>query len=145
MADRPETLLRHIHRLAAAPAADLEPDATLLHRYVRQRDEAAFAALVRRHGGLVLGVCRRVLGDDHRAEDAFQAAWLVFARKAATVRPAAGLAGWLHGVARQTARNVLRGEARRRKYETAAQRTASAPRRPDPLDELTARELLLIL
>jgi RNA polymerase sigma factor (sigma-70 family) len=145
MADRAETLLRHLRRLVPTPAEDPEPDADLLRRYVRDRDERAFAALVRRHGGLVLGVCRRVLGDAHRAEDAFQAAWLVFARKAATVRPADGLAGWLHGVARQTARNVLRGEARRRKHEGEARRVAATQERSDPLDKLTARELLLIL
>jgi RNA polymerase sigma factor (sigma-70 family) len=145
MADRPEALLRHLRRVASVPAADPAPDAELLIRYVCHLDEDAFAALVRRHGNLVLGVCRRVLGDAHRAEDAFQAAWLVFARKAATICLAEGLAGWLHGVARQTARNALRSEARRRKHEGKARQAVASPRQADPLDELTARELLLLL
>src|SRR5258708_6245317 len=71
------TIQGHLRRLAA-PAAS---DAVLLARWSEQRDEAAFAELVARHGPMVLGVCRRVLGDEHTAEDAFQATFLVLARK----------------------------------------------------------------
>jgi RNA polymerase sigma factor (sigma-70 family) len=142
MPTRSGRLLRHLRRLTSPPNPGT--DAELLGRFVRARDEDAFAALVTRHGGLVLGVCRRVLRDLHRAEDAFQAVWLVLARKAATVHPAEGLAAWLYGVARLVARNALRGEGRRRSREAAAfQAPTSSP--PDPLDELTARELLAIL
>ncbi len=87
MAGSPQLLLQHLRRLVE-PADDGE----LLERYVRQRDEAAFAALVRRHGPLVLGACRRHLNDAHAAEDAFQATFLILARKAGSIRPRARLA-----------------------------------------------------
>jgi RNA polymerase sigma factor (sigma-70 family) len=145
MPARPEQLLQHLRRLASAPAPDAEPDAALLAGFVRSRDEDAFAALVRRHGPMVLGVCRRILRDAHQAEDAFQAVWLVLARKAASVRPPDRLAAWLHGVARHVALKALRADARRRRRDEAGS-AASSPGSPrDPLDELTARELLLLL
>jgi RNA polymerase sigma factor (sigma-70 family) len=138
-------LLRHIRRLVAQPDADPGSDADLLGRFVRQRDERAFAALVSRHSPMVLGVCRRVLRDPHQAEDALQAVFLVLARKAAAVRPPDRLAAWLYGVAHQVALNALRGEARRRRREAQAGGTARPPAPPDPLDEMTARELLAAL
>jgi RNA polymerase sigma-70 factor (ECF subfamily) len=92
-------------------------DGQLLSRFVATRDEEAFEALVRRHGPMVLGVCRRVLGDPHEADDAFQATFLVLATKAASVVPAEMLPNWLYGVARQTAVRARAASAKRRRRE----------------------------
>jgi RNA polymerase sigma-70 factor (ECF subfamily) len=96
------------------------PDAELLDRFVATRDEAAFAALVRRHGPMVLGTCRRILGNDADADDACQAVFLILVRKAGSVRPPGMVAGWLYGVARNVARRSLRMAARRWEHERAA-------------------------
>jgi RNA polymerase sigma factor (sigma-70 family) len=114
MAERPlQAALHHIRKLAGVRATETLPDSGLLDRFVRRQDEAAFAALVERHGPMVLAVCRRALRHAHDAEDACQAAFLVLARKAASVRKRGALPSWLHGVAYHVAANLRRDLARR--------------------------------
>ncbi len=105
-------------------------DGQLLDAYIRDREEAAFAALVRRHGPMVWGVCRRVLGDERDAEDAFQAAFLVLVRKAASIVPREKVANWLYGVARQTAVKA-RAMAVRRKVREKQVKTMPEPAAPE--------------
>jgi RNA polymerase sigma-70 factor (ECF subfamily) len=93
------------------------PDGQLLGRFVATRDEPSFAALVRRHGPMVFGVCRRILHDFHDAEDAFQATFLVLARKAPALVVGESLACWLYGVAYRTALEAQAMSARRRTHE----------------------------
>lgn len=87
-------------------------DAQLLTRYLADREEIAFEAILRRHGAMVLGVCRRILDDEHEAEDAFQAVFLVLVRKAASIVPRERLGCWLHGVAQRTAQKARTARAR---------------------------------
>jgi RNA polymerase sigma factor (sigma-70 family) len=91
--------------LGGGTVAGLE-DRDLLERFVARRDGSAFEALVRRHGPMVLGVCRRLAGDRHAAEDAFQATFLVLARRAASIRDPDLLGPWLYGVALRSAREA---------------------------------------
>jgi RNA polymerase sigma-70 factor (ECF subfamily) len=126
-------------RRIARPADDA-PDADLLERFVSNRDEAAFAVLVRRHGPMVLGVCRRITGNAADAEDACQAVFLIFVQKAAAIRPQVALAGWLHAVARNVSRRAVRAAARRRRHEEEAVRPVLAGPNPE-LRDLIDREI----
>lgn len=121
------------------------PDAELLDRFVSGRDEEAFALLVRRHGPMVLGVCRRVLRNAADADDAFQATFLVLARRARSVRPQSLLGNWLHGVAYRTSLESQRAAAVRRARERKAAEMmtrASADQESTPeLREVLDREL----
>ena len=92
-------------------------DAELLDRFVSRREEAVFESIIQRHGPMVWGVCCRVLRDHHDAEDAFQAAFLVLARKAASVMPREKLGNWLYGVAYQTAMKARATTSKRRARE----------------------------
>jgi RNA polymerase sigma factor (sigma-70 family) len=94
-------------------------DESLLESFLKQRDETAFESLVRRHGPMVLGVCRRILGNVDDAEDAFQATFLVLVRKAASIRPQSMVGNWLYGVAGRTALDARRAAAKRRAKEAA--------------------------
>ena len=98
-----EPLIPHLRRSALRQDRSAWTDARLLEHFIASREAAAFETLVRRHGPMVLGVCRRLVGNLHDAEDAFQATFLVLARKAATVRPREAVGNWLYGVARTTA------------------------------------------
>ncbi len=111
------TLLRHLHKLAARRGPSLWTDRQLLDNFAVRRDESAFAALVARHGPMVLRVCRRVLNHEQDAEDAFQAAFLVLARNSGSIHKPEALANWLHGVAYRIAMKAKRSAARRRHHE----------------------------
>jgi RNA polymerase sigma factor (sigma-70 family) len=108
--------LRRLHDSLAAPGGGLT-DGQLLARFVAGRDEAAFEALVHRHGPMVLSVCRRLMRDAHDAEDAFQGAFLVLARKAASVVKRDSVGSWLYAVAYRTALEARAVLGRRRLHE----------------------------
>jgi RNA polymerase sigma factor (sigma-70 family) len=118
------TLLRHIHHLAAARGEEPRTDHQLLEAFAVRRDEAAFAALLARHGPMVLRVCRRTLHHEQDAEDAFQATFLVLAQYTRSIRKCEALAAWLHGVAHRTALKLRRTAARRRNREARLKETA---------------------
>ena len=111
--------LRHIRTLTGSPGVDAS-DGQLLERFVLRREEAAFAALLRRHGPMVLGVCRRVLGRLQDAEDAFQATFLLLARKAGAIRKQESVGSWLHGVAHRLALKAKGQDGRRQTHERRA-------------------------
>jgi RNA polymerase sigma factor (sigma-70 family) len=129
-------VIHFLRRAVTPPGAD--DDRELLRRFIAAGEEAAFAGLVRRHGAMVLGVCRRVLDDMHDAEDAFQATFLVLARKAATVRKQDSLASWLYGVAFRVARKARAAAAVRRRAE---ERPVEHVSPSDPAAEAAGREL----
>ena len=116
-------------------------DADLVARFVTAKDEAAFAELVRRHSGLVLGVCRRVLSNADDVDDVFQATFLVFVRDAARVKKRASLASWLYGVAYRLAVRVVQQQKRRRETEQVDDhsRTSQSGLGDDTLTELVNR------
>src|SRR5438270_10458581 len=127
-------LLQHVRRLAAAAA----PDEQLLTDFLARRSDEAFAALLGRHGPMVLNVCRRVLHDAHAAEDVFQATFLVLADRAGAIRRRTSLAGFLHGVAYR-----LAVRARRRALQSLP--AAVGDKAVGPPEELAWKEMLAIL
>jgi RNA polymerase sigma factor (sigma-70 family) len=133
-------MLQHIRRMVEDERTKGLSDQELLAHFAHHGDEAAFQALVRRHGPMALDVCRAVVVNEADTEDAFQAAFLVLARKARSIRKTASLASWLHGVAYRIALDARRRSATRSKHETnVPAQTASAP------DDLTWREAQRIL
>jgi RNA polymerase sigma factor (sigma-70 family) len=125
-----KTLVRRLRCQLGLPTARSHSDTELLERFAARHEEAAFAALVERYGSIVLGVCRRVLGDVHDAEDAFQATFLALARKAGSIRRSEALGSWLYRVAYRMAVRARAHFAAQRAQETiaAAQRpTTEAP------------------
>src|SRR4051794_22232145 len=111
MRDDPNRLLFQHLRTLAAPALDDAADQERLDSFALDPSEAAFSALVRRDGPMVLNLCRRTLGNQQGAEDAFQATFLVLARKAGALRSRGLVAGWLYGVAHRTSLKVRASRA----------------------------------
>jgi RNA polymerase sigma-70 factor (ECF subfamily) len=134
-------VINHLRGLIRPHRDDAPTDAQLLQRFAASQEVEAFATLVCRHGGLVFGVCRRLLADEHDAEDAFQATFLVLARKAAAIRKPASMASWLYGVAHRIARKAKADAARRRAHEQEF--VPMVPR--DALAEVVWRELRPVL
>jgi RNA polymerase sigma factor (sigma-70 family) len=115
-----DPLISRLRRTAEAAATGHLTDRELLERYVTRRDEAAFAALVRRHGGLVIAACRRVLSDAADVDDAFQATFLVLLHKASSIRWQPSLGSWLYTVAHRMAVRTRAHAQRRRRLEDRA-------------------------
>ena len=139
MTTEPARAVLRCVRQALAPEGDPPTDGELLTAFLARGDGAAFAALVRRHGPMVLGLCRRLLRHHHDAEDAFQATFLVLARKASSIHKREAVGDWLYGVARRTALKAA-AAARRRKREV------QVTDMPEPLvDPPTGQDELLLL
>src|SRR5262245_34849622 len=133
--------LGHLRGVFLARECDSLSDRRLLERFLVQREEAAFAALVRRHGPMVLGVCERVLRDRCDAEDAFQVTFLVLARKAASLGRPEQVSNWLYGVAYRTALKARTRRARRQ----AREEPWPEPAPPEPVAEMVWNELRPLL
>src|SRR5262245_1141723 len=110
--------LSHIRSLVGRHPPGDDPDQILLQRFIAARDQSAFEQLLHRHGPMVFGVCRRLLRHAQDAEDAFQATFLVLARRAASVRRQASVASWLYGVAFRVAGKARARASRRRLVTT---------------------------
>jgi RNA polymerase sigma factor (sigma-70 family) len=134
-------ILQYLHQLAGPYGDGNLPDHELVERFAAGREEAAFAALLRRHGPMVLRVARRVLHDWHDAEDVFQATFLALARQASSIRKKGSVCSWLHGVAYRLALKAKTGASRRRAHETRG----AAFIEVDPLATITVRELFAVL
>jgi RNA polymerase sigma factor (sigma-70 family) len=135
------SVLTQVRKTALLPDGGGLTDGQLLESFLVRREEAAFEMLVRRHGRMVLGVCQRVLGNLHDAEDAFQATFLVLVRKAAAVKPRELVANWLYGVAYRTAMKARTMTARRR----AREKQAGERGRPETPQDDRWQELLPLL
>src|SRR5262245_34492604 len=138
MANRAAMLGQVIRSVARAAAAS---DRELLWRFVEERDQAAFSALVRRHTPMVLGVCQRALSNRQDAEDACQATFLLLVKKANVERWQSSIANWLYAAARKVAANARIAAQRRARREGKA----AQPEAVQPVDQISGRELLAML
>ncbi len=134
--------LYHLDRLFHHGTVTGLSESALLDRYVTERDEAAFAALVARHGPMVLGVCRRILRDEREVEDAFQATFLVLVRRAGSIRDGNRIGPWLHGVAHRVAVRARAHSARRSVHEPSTEIAVEPVTTPD---DPARRELATIV
>lgn len=138
-------LVQRVRRAALLREPAQLPDGRLLQEFIDSRNEAAFEMLLKRHGPMVLGVCRRILGNHHDAEDAFQAVFLVLARKAHSVTPRDLVGNWLHGVAFRTALQARgrlgRKRAREKQVTDMPQIFADSPADAQELHQALDREL----
>jgi RNA polymerase sigma factor (sigma-70 family) len=123
--------LCHLRRVVRPRDTEELTDGQLLERFLAAREEAAFEELLRRHGPMVLGVCRRVLSGLHDAEDAFQATFLVLVRKGASVVARESVGNWLYGVAYRTAQKARAASARRQAKEKKMARPEALPEPDD--------------
>src|SRR5215471_825695 len=139
----PKVVLEYIRsHLAEANTANCLSDRELLHRFAAGHEESAFKVLLQRHGPMVLRVCRRVLQRPEDAEDAFQATFLVLARKAGSLFWRESVGTWLYEVANRLAQEARRKYLRRQAREARARQPRSSE---DPLVEISGRELVAIL
>lgn len=129
---RATRVLRRLQRLLVPHNGDEQSDVQLLRRFAERRDEAAFETLLRQHGPMVFGVCQRVLGHRHEAEDAFQAAFLVLVRKARAIARGELLAQWLYGVAYRCALKARTLSAKRRLWEKQGEAMPHVAAKPLP-------------
>src|SRR5258708_1148318 len=142
MAKTPLTvMIQQVRSFAARREQPGAGDGELPRAFLDPGQEPAFEETVRRHGPMVLGVCRRSLGSLPDAEDAFQATFLLLLRRASSVRKASSLASWLHGVARRVAADARRATRRRQIHE----RQAPPGHAPDPGNRAALREAWLVL
>jgi RNA polymerase sigma factor (sigma-70 family) len=130
------SLLAQLRALAGPPPDEDALDSELVGLFLNQHSEAAFNVLVRRHGPMVLGLCRRLLRNEQDAEDAFQATFLVLARKLHRLRKLGSLASFLYGIARRVCGKARTAQARRRAREAQLPPAAQG----DPLTEMTVAE-----
>jgi RNA polymerase sigma factor (sigma-70 family) len=133
-------VLKQLQKVLGRPGDSGVSDTELLGRYLGARDQAAFELLVWRYHRMVLGVCRRTLADPADVEDAFQATFLVLARRAGAIRRRASLSSWLYGVARRVAREAAGRNARRRREPPG-----EVPAGEDPADAAGREELRRLL
>lgn len=141
MARSSHSMLGYVRAWLADAKPGAGSDGALLRRFVQRRDDTAFAELLDRHGPMILGLCRRLIGDSHLAEDVFQASFLVLARKARSIRRPDSIGAWLYGVAHRLALKA-RAKHRRLEPQPLPERPAAGP---DPLEDISARELLAIV
>jgi RNA polymerase sigma factor (sigma-70 family) len=134
------SVLQIVRGILSGGSLRAAPDKELLQRFLGTHDESAFEEILHRHGPLVLDVCRGVLANEADAEDAFQATFFVLTHRAGSIRRAASLASWLHGVAFRTALKARAEAARRRQHETDVPR-----RQVGDQDSLTWTEAMQVL